>query len=254
MTKVIIRLFVVALMLGLSGPALAAKATTPPPDLDWSFEGIFGMYDRAALQRGFLVYKQTCSACHAMSQLSYRNLMAFGYDESQVKAIAAEYTIMDGPDDEGEMFERPGIPSDRFVSPFANKQAAMYANNGAYPPDLSLIAKARAGGPDYIYGLLTGYEEAPEGKELLQGQYWNKYMPGHIIAMAPPLADGMIAYEDGSPETLSQYSKDVAHFLQWAAEPHMETRKQTGFKALLFLLVFTIIMYMVKRKVWADVH
>ncbi len=160
---------------------------------------------------------------------------------------------MDGPNEEGEMFERPGLPSDRFVAPYANKEQARAANNGAYPPDMSLIAIARKGGADYLYSLLVGYEDAPEGKELLPGQYWNKYMPGHVIAMAAPLSDGQIAYPDGSPETLEQYSKDVAHFLQWAADPKMEQRKETGIRALIFLFFFTLIFYLAKRKLWKNV-
>lgn len=240
-------------LLHAAAPAAAAEGEAAPRQ-DWSFDGILGTYDRAALQRGYKIYSQVCAACHSMDRLYYRNLTGLGYSEAQIKAIAANYTVMAGPNDEGEMFERPALPSDRFVSPYPNKQAAMYANNGAMPPDMSLLAKARANGPDHIYGIITGYHEAPEGTELLPGQYWNQYMPGHIIAMAPPLADGMVAYEDGTPETVSQYAKDVAHFLAWAAEPQMEQRKRTGLKAFLFLLVFTGLMYAVKRKVWAKVH
>ncbi len=224
------------------------------PNKNWSFEGPFGEYDRGALQRGFQVYSQVCSACHAMKHLSYRNLSALGYSPEEVKAIAAQYTVMDGPDGEGEMFERAAKPSDKFKSPFENDNAAKYANNGALPPDLSLITKARVGGADYIYALLTGYEDhAPEGEELGDGQYWNKYMPGHKIAMAAPLSDDVVAYEDGSPTTTSQYSQDVSHFLTWAAEPEMEVRKQTGIKVLLFLFVFAVIMYRVKKKIWKNV-
>lgn len=252
------KIFYAILLLGLFPvQAMAAGKAVKPPEQDWSFNGIFGTYDRAALQRGFKVYKEVCSACHAMKHLSYRNLEAF-YKEDQVKNIASNYTVIDGPNDEGEMFERPGIPSDKFVSPYPNRQAAMAVNNGAYPPDMSLIAKARKGGADYIYALLTGYKEAPEEflkkNTLMTGQYYNTYMPGHIIAMAPPLSDGIIAYEDGSPETVSQYSKDVSHFLQWAAEPHMEDRKRIGIRVILFLIAFAAVMYAVKKKVWADVH
>lgn len=221
---------------------------------EWPFKGPFGTYDRASVQRGFTVYKQLCSACHAMSKMSYRNLTEIGYSEAQVKAIASEYLIMDGPNDEGEMFERPGRPSDRFKAPFVNRQAAMAANNGAYPPDLSLIVKARKGGADYVYGLLTGYEDPPAGTELMQGQHWNKAMYGHIIAMAPPLADGVISYEDGTEGTLHQYAYDVAQFLAWASEPHMEARKHTGVKVFIFLLVFAFVMYSVKKKIWKNVH
>lgn len=220
----------------------------------WPSDGIFGTYDRASLQRGFQVYKEVCAACHSMNRLAYRNLSALGYSEEEVKAIAAEATITDGPNDEGEMFERPGRPSDAFKAPYANIQQAKYANNGAYPADLSLIAKARHGGADYIYALLTGYEEPPANVELLPGQYWNKVMYGNVLAMPAPLNAGQVSYGDGSPESVDQYARDVAHFLAWAAEPHMESRKRTGVKVFLFLLVFTGVMYAVKRKIWSKIH
>jgi ubiquinol-cytochrome c reductase cytochrome c1 subunit len=225
-----------------------------PPELHWSFDGPFGTYDRAALQRGFQVYSQVCSACHSMNRLYYRDLEALGYSEAQVKTIAAAHNVQDGPNDEGEMYERPGRPSDRFVSPFPNEKAASYANNGAVPPDMSLLAKAREGGPDYIYGILTGYEEAPAGVKLLSSQHWNRYMPGHVIAMPPPIADGAVAYEDGSEQTLDQYARDVAQFLAWASEPHMEQRKRTGIKVFLFLAAFAGVLGLAKRKVWKNVH
>lgn len=224
------------------------------PELSWSFDGIFGTYDRASLQRGFKVYREVCSACHSMDRLFYRDLKALGYSEGQIKAVAGEYTFIDGPNDEGEMFERPGRPSDHFKSPYANVAQAKYANNGAYPPDMSLLAKARHGGANYIYGILTGYHEAPEGTQLLQGQHWNTTMPGHIIAMAPPLQDGQVAYDDNAPQTIDQYAKDVGTFLTWAAEPHMEQRKRIGITAFLFLLVFTGVMYNIKKKIWAKLH
>lgn len=225
-----------------------------PPELDWSFDGPFGTYDRAALQRGFKVYKNVCAACHSMDHLAYRNLTGIGYTEDQVKNIAVEYTVIDGPNDEGEMFERPAKPSDKFVKPYPNDKAAKYANNGALPPDLSLITKARHGGADYVKALISGYEEAPADKKLMSGQYWNKYMPGHVIAMPPQLSDGLVGYEDGTPETIEQYAKDVAHFLTWAADPYMEARKTLGIRVLMFVLIFAGIMYAVKRKIWADQH
>lgn len=234
-------------------PALASEAETPPAQ-SWPQDGMTGTFDRAALQRGYQVYRQVCSACHAMKRVSYRNLSDLGYSEDQIKGIAAEYTVTDGPNDEGEMFDRPARPSDHFKSPFPNDNAAKASNGGALPPDLSLIAKARAGGPDYIYALLTGYGEPPHGHELMAGQHWNKYMAGNVIAMPPPLSDGMVSYADGSPETVSQYAHDVAQFLTWAADPKLEERKRTGLKALLFLLVFTGIMYAAKRKIWSDLH
>ncbi len=229
-------------------------STPDLPKVDWSFDGPFGSYDRAALQRGFQVYRQVCAACHSLDRVAYRNLSALGYTEGQIKTIAAESTFMDGPNDEGEMFERPGRPSDHFKAPYANENIAKASNNGALPPDLSLIVKARAGGADYTYAILTGYEDAPEGTELATGQYWNKYMAGNKIAMPAPLQDGAIAYEDGTEGTVAQYSKDVATFLAWAAQPEMEVRKQTGIKVLIFLLAFAAVMYGVKRKIWSKVH
>lgn len=221
---------------------------------DWHFDGMFGTYDRAALQRGLKVYREVCSACHSLKRVYFRNLEAVGYDEGQIKGIASGYTIQDGPNDEGEMFDRPGLPSDHFVSPYANDNAAKAANNGALPPDLSLIIKARHHGPDYVHGILTGYEPPPAGTVLLSGQYWNKQMPGHIIAMAPPLQDGQVVYEDDAPQTVDQYARDVVEFLTWASDPYMEERKQTGIKVIIFLAVFAGIMYGVKRKIWANLH
>ncbi len=221
---------------------------------EWHFSGAAGTYDRAALQRGYKIYREVCSGCHSMNRLYFRNLEDLGYNENQIKNIAAEYSVMDGPDDEGEMFERPARPSDHFKAPFANEKAAKASNGGALPPDLSLITKAREGGADYVYGILTGFEEPPEGTSLMEGQHWNRQMPGHIIAMAPPLSDGMVSYDDGSPETVQQYARDVAEFLTWAAEPHMETRKRTGIKVIIFLLAFAGVMYSYKKKIWAKVH
>lgn len=252
----------------LAGPAVraaddgeeAASHEIEIPEHGFSFDGLFGTFDRAQLQRGFQVYQNVCAVCHGLHLVSYRHLAALGYNEAEIKAIAAAVQVTDGPNDEGEMFERPGLPSDRFKSPFPNENAARFANNGAYPPDLSLMAKARAGGPDYIVALLTGYHDAPAGFELLEGMNYNEYFPGHQIAMPPPLIDGSIThegnntYEDGTPATVPQMAADVAGFLMWAAEPHMETRKQTGVKVVLFLLVMTGLLYAAKRKVWSDLH
>jgi len=244
---------VIASFIGFAPVAQAADSSYKVESQEWSFNGPFGTFDRGALQRGFQVYSQVCAACHSMKHVSYRNLTALGYTEEEVKAIAAQYTTMDGPDEEGEMFERAMKPSDKFKAPYENDQAARYTNNGALPPDLSLIVKARVGGADYLYGLLMGYEEPPEGVKLSSGQHWNKVMPGNKIAMAAPLSEDMIGYEDGSPTTVEQYSRDVSTFLAWAAEPEMEERKATGIKVILFLLVFAGIMYAVKKKIWADV-
>jgi len=241
-------------------PAHAAEGVAPPKQV-WPHHGMTGTYDKAALQRGFQVYKEVCAACHGLKLLSYRNLADLGYNEAEIKSVAAEYTVMDGPDEDGEMFERPALPSDRFHAPFANDQAARAANGGALPPDLSLIVKGRKHGEDYVYALLTGYKDAPaahpetgEPVQLLPGQYWNEYFPGHALSMAPPLMDGQITYADGRSASLAEAARDVTQFLAWASEPHMEQRKQTGMKVLLFLLVFAGMMLVAKRKVWADVH
>ena len=225
------------------------------PDLDWSFNGPFGTYDKASLQRGFLIYKQVCSSCHAVKKLYYRDLAGLGYSDAQIKTIAAEYTVTDGPNDEGDMFDRPARPSDKIKQPFANDKAAAFANGGALPPDLSLITKARHGGANYVYGILTGYEDPPAGVTLVSGQHYNKVKDGNIIAMAPPLSDGQIAYEDANvPQTVDQYAKDISHFLTWAAEPEMEQRKQMGAKVVIFLAIFALVMYAAKRKVWEKIH
>lgn len=246
-----------ACVLALSVPqAHAAEGTGVHEivDVPFSFEGPFGTYDKASLQRGLQVYRQVCAACHSLKRVAYRNLEDIGYSEDQIKTIAGEVTIMDGPNDEGEMFERPGRPADRFKSPFANDKAAAAANGSALPPDLSLITKARHGGADYVYSVLTGYAEPPEGVEIAEGKHYNKAMDGNVIAMAPPLSDGLVTYEDGTPQVTAQYAKDVSAFLTWAAEPEMEQRKKMGVKVLMFLVIFAGIMYAVKRQIWKNVH
>jgi len=236
-------------------PARAAGEAPAPPNVRFSFDGIFGHFDYGAIQRGFAVYKQVCANCHAMHLLSYRNLRDIGLTEQQVASIAGSYQVQDGPNDEGQMFERPARPADRFKSPFANERAARAANNGAYPPDLSVIAKAREGGADYLHALLTGYEDPPAGMTMMAGMNYNRYFPGHQIAMAAPLtSDGQVEYADGTKATVDQMSKDVSAFLQWAAEPEMEQRKAMGVKIVLFLTILGGLAYAVKRKVWADVH
>jgi ubiquinol-cytochrome c reductase cytochrome c1 subunit len=242
-----------------------------PVQQDWSFAGPFGTYDRGQLQRGLKVYKEVCSACHSMSLVPFRTLEGLGYSEAQVKAFAAEYTVQDGPNADGEMFERPGLPTDYFPSPFPNAIAAAAANGGAAPPDFSLIAKARGvergfptfvfdiftgyaeNGPDYIHALLTGYDEQPPaGMEIAEGTHYNPYfIAGKSLAMAKPLSDGQVTYDDGSPETVEQYARDVSAFLMWAAEPHLEERKKTGFRVIVFLILFGGLVYLTKRKVWA---
>jgi ubiquinol-cytochrome c reductase cytochrome c1 subunit len=236
-----------------AGAAQAAEGKDLPAR-DWSFSGIFGQFDRDALRRGFQVYREVCSGCHSLRLIAFRNLEALGYGEDEIKAIAAEFTVVDGPDNEGEMFERAGLPADRIPAPFPNDKAAAAANNGATPPDLSLIIKARNGGADYLHALLTGYAEPPEDRELLEGQNYNLYFPGNVTAMAPPLEEDAVEYGDGTPATVEQMATDVAVFLTWAAEPELEERKRMGIKVVLFLLVFTGVLYAAKRKVWADLH
>ena len=239
--------------LGVAVPADAAE--DKPPAHGWSFEGVFGEFDKAALQRGFQVYTEVCAGCHGVKYLSFRNLGAIGLGEADIKAIAAEYDIEDGPDDDGEMYIRPGRPADPLPLPYANDQAARAANNGALPPDLSVIAKARKGGADYLYALLTGYEDdAPEGFDLADGMSYNHYFTGNQIAMPPPLFEDGVEYADGTPASVEQMAEDVSHFLMWAAEPNLDVRKRMGLKTILFLIVLTALFYASKRKVWADVE
>ena len=247
------------LLAGLSAPspANAAGEAKHPHAIDWSFAGPFGTYDRNALRRGSQVYKEVCASCHGMKQISFRNLSQPGgpeFSEAEVKAIAAEYEVTDGPDDYGDMYERPALPKDRFVEPYPNVNAARAANGGAYPPDLSLITKARSGGPDYIHALLSGYEEAPEGVEMRPGLYYNPYMAGGKIAMPAPLLEELVEYGDGTPATVQQMSLDVTQFLNWAAEPELEQRKRTGFMVLIYLTIFAGLLYFSMRKIWADQH
>ena len=243
------------LSLGVAAAGARAAETSAPPKQQWSFDGIFGTFDQGALQRGFQVYKEVCSACHAMSLMAYRHLGAIGFSEDQVKAIAATVQVTDGPNDEGEMFERPGRPSDRFKAPFPNEKAARAANSGAYPPDLSVITKARAGGADYVYAILTGYGAAPADFKLQEGMSYNEYFPDHQIAMPQPLTgDGQVEFADGTKATVPQMAHDLATFLSWAAEPKLEARKHMGVKVILFLIALTLMLYAVKRKVWAGVH
>ena len=224
--------------------------------LKWTFQGVLGYYDRASLKRGFQVYNEVCAACHSMNLLTYRKLKDIGFSENEVKSIAETKTVHDGPNDEGEMFDRPGKPKDKFASPYPNKKAAIAAN-GAFPPDLSLATKAYAhsGGPDYIYSILTGYEEAPADFIVPDGKYYNKYFDGHIISMPSPLsADDLVTYSDGTTATIDQMSRDVSNFLQWAAEPELENRKKMGFKFMIFLSFATIISYIIKRRIWRNVE
>lgn len=238
-------------------PANAAGDAKHPAEMNWQFDGLFGTYDRNALRRGFQVYKEVCASCHSLNQIAFRNLSQEGgpeFSEAEVKAIAKEYLVEDGPDDYGDMFERDALPRDKFPSPYPNENAARAANGGAYPPDLSLITKARGGGADYIHALLSGYEEAPEGVEMRAGLYYNPYMAGGKIAMPVPLLEELVEYSDGTEATVEQMSMDVTHFLNWTAEPELEQRKRMGFMVLIYLSIFAGLMFFSMRKIWADLH
>ncbi|MQA64796.1 MAG: cytochrome c1 [Alphaproteobacteria bacterium] len=237
----------------LAFTAAASEAPVPPAQ-SWSFSGPFGTYDRAALQRGFQVYKEVCAGCHSLRHVYYRDLAALGYNEDEIKAIAASVEVQDGPNDQGEMFTRPGRPYDRFKSPFPNDNAARAANNGALPPDLSVITKARPHGHDYLYALMTGYKEPPADMKMTEGMQYNTAYAGNQIAMVPPLSEGSIEYKDGTKATVPQMARDVTVFLAWTAEPEMEERKRLGYKVLLFLLVLTGVLYAAMRRVWSKVH
>lgn len=267
--KAIVLMALAAAILPETG--LASEEQKTAKDVAFSFDGAFGTFDRAQMQRGFKVYKEVCSNCHSLRLVSFRNL-AEGkiFSEEQVKALAATYTVKDGPDANGEMFERPGAPADRFPSPFANAEAAKVANGGVVPPDMSLLAKSRPGwygtvnqfwngigGPQYIYSVLTGYEE-PEGevaKEQPEGKYYNPYFgSGHWIGMPMPLAEGQVVFDDGAPNTVNDMAKDVSAFLAFAADPNMEARKNTGFMVMIYLAALSVLLYLVKKRVWADQH
>jgi ubiquinol-cytochrome c reductase cytochrome b/c1 subunit len=287
-----LRMAAVVLAVAIAVPAFAAEEAGHTGDLkgednapgghgshkpskeSWSFGGPFGSFDRAQLQRGFKVYREVCSSCHAMSLVSFRNLMEEGgpgFTEGQVRTLAAEYKVTDGPNDSGEMFERPARPSDRFPSPFPNEAASRAANGGAYPPDFSVLAKARGyergypfvlldlvtqyqeHGVDYIHSLITGYDHEPPAGQEKPGLHFNPYFPGGWIAMPKPINDGQVEYSDGTPTTVDQYSRDVAAFMMWTAEPHLEARKRIGFQVMVFLAILASLLYYTKKKVWSDV-
>jgi ubiquinol-cytochrome c reductase cytochrome b/c1 subunit len=262
-------------LMAMAAPACAQLSEqVPPPALKWSFAGPFGKYDEAQLQRGFKIYREVCSACHSMNLLSFRNLAEPGgpaFSGAQVAQIASEYKIKD-LDDQGNPIDRSGRPADHFPPPFANELAAKAANSGTAPPDMSTLAKARTysrgfpwfvfdivtqyqeQGPDYIAALVTGFQNPPKDFKLPSGAHYNEYFPGHAIVMPPPLQAGQVKYDDGTPETVQQYSKDVAAFLMWAAEPHLVARKRIGFQVMVFLIVLTGLLYFTKKKVWSAVH
>lgn len=237
----------------LESEAAVEKYHLHAKKVNWQHDGLTGTFDRAELQRGLQVYKQVCAACHGLSLVAFRDLEALGYSAKQAKAFAAEYVFEDGPDDTGEMFERPGKAADYFPDPFANPQAAAFANGGAVPPDLSLMAKARHDGTNYIYSLLTGYEDAvPSDVEAPEGSNYNPYFHSLFLAMAPPLFEGAVEYADGTEATVDQMSRDVAAFLTWTAEPKLEDRKEMGLMVMLFLGFLIIVTYLSYRKTWAD--
>ncbi|MEE8334401.1 MAG: cytochrome c1 [Alphaproteobacteria bacterium] len=253
MRKLMIVILSAATLAVFTGSAAFAVTGVKPPKQDWSFSGMFGTFDRAALQRGYQVFVEVCAGCHSARLLFYRNLQAIGFTEEQVKKIAAEVEVNDGPNDEGEMFDRPGRPGDRFVMPFPNEQAARASNNGAMPPDLSLIVKARKGGADYLHAMLTGYKDAPSGMNVPDGMAYNIYFPGNQISMPAPLSEDGVEYADKTKATVDQMSRDVSTFLAWASEPELEERKRMGIKVMLFLIVLTGMMYAIKRRIWADI-
>lgn len=261
--------FSLAAFVGLATAASADTISTlpalPPKDVSWSFDGPFGHYDRAALQRGFQVYKEVCSACHSLNRVAFHTLSddgGPGFTPDQVKAIAAGYKIPAEPNDKGELFDssgnrltRPGVISDSFPPPFPNEQAARAANNGAAPPDLSVIVKARAGGPSYVFSILTGFGQTPPANfKVLANKYYNPYFDGRNISMPPPLTDGSVTYSDGTKATVEQEAHDIVTFLTWASEPKMEQRKELGFGVIVFLLLLSGLLYLSYRRIWHDQH
>lgn len=238
-------------------PVHAAEGTAEPPmEQEWSFDGLFGRFDRQQLQRGFQVYREVCASCHGLDYIAFRNLEDIGYSEDQTKVLASEYIVEECCDDQGDIFERPAIPSDYIPNPYPNEQFARAANNGSLPPDLSLITKARAGGPDYVYSITIGYEDPPPEleAEIMDGMYYNKYFEGGQIAMAQQLFEELVEYSDGTFASNEQMAADVTAFLHWAAEPKLEVRKQTGIRVLLFTFVFTVLAYFLKKRIWSDVE
>ncbi|WP_208436032.1 cytochrome c1 [Bartonella phoceensis] len=283
MVNVFIRLAVIA-VISFSPQSIARNASDKEGDFvsyplrapkkqEWSFSGPFGIYDKAQLRRGLKVYKQVCSSCHGLKYVAFRDLKALGYNQEQIKAFAGQYEVGDGPNREGKFFKRAGVATDYFPPPFANEEEARFIHNGAYPPDLSLMARARAislpfpaiisdilthyntAGSDYITALLTGYQKVPESKKIADGYWYNPYfVASDSLTMAPPLRDGVVAYEDGTLETVEQYARDVSAFLMWAADPHMEIRKKTGFRVILFLIILGGLVYILKARIWCDLE
>ena len=255
--KKIITITCLIFLLSIGGQQVNAAEKADLLKIDWSFKGLFGKFDRGSLQRGYQVYSEVCASWHSMKYLSYRNLSEKGGPEfsvEQAKAIAASFEITDGPNADGEMFTRPGKLSDKFLMPYANDKEAQAANGGAYPPDMSVLAKARSGGADYLYSILLGYVDPPEGITLDDGVYYNKYMYGNNIKMAKPLEDDLVEYSDGTIASEEQMAKDVVTFLMWSAEPHLESRHRMGFKVIVYLIILTILVYFSMKKIWSRVE
>tara|TARA_B100000989_G_scaffold185999_1_gene139941 strand:- start:1580 stop:2359 length:780 start_codon:yes stop_codon:yes gene_type:complete len=252
-----LKLLVISIFLFVPISTNSAENSNNLLTTDWSFKGPFGKFDRASLQRGYQVYQEVCASCHSVKYLSYRNLSESGGPEFTIdesKAIAASFEILDGPNADGEMFLRPGRLSDKLLMPYKNEQEAKAANGGAYPPDMSVLVKARKGGADYIYSVLLGYEDPPLNIKLDEGVYYNKYMYGNKIKMPAPLSDDLIEYTDGTKATEEQMAKDVVNFLMWTAEPHLEQRHKIGFRAIAYLIILTILVYFSMKKIWSRVE
>jgi cytochrome c1 len=255
MRKLVLSAFIAAGLTIVGGTAQASSEGPPLMKPDFSWQGVFGRYDQPQLKRGFEVFNQVCSNCHGLRLVAYRNLSAVGLDQEEIKTVAAAREKPDEPNDEGMVAPRPGRPSDKFIDPFPNDKAAASANGGALPPDLSLMAKARVGGPNYIYSLMLGFEDnAPEGHPIPEGKYYNKYFPGGAISMPPQLMDDLVTYADGTKATPEQMAKDITAFLNWAAEPELDARKSMGLKVMLFLAIFTALLYALKRQIWKNLH
>ena len=253
-----IKYFLFVLLMSFSTFAFASNGEfkqAKPKKLDWPFDGMTGFVDKQAAQRGLKVYKEVCAACHGINRIAFRNITDIGFSDDEADALASSYQITDGPNDEGEMFEREGKMFDYFPSPYPNDEAAKVSNNGALPPDLSLITKARPDGANYVYSLLTGYSEAPEGFDVIEGLHYNPYFSTGQLAMIPPLiSEGLVEYDDGTEATIEQMAYDVVNFLQWTAEPEMNDRKILGFKLILFFTVTTLLFMRANKRVWSDVY
>jgi len=250
-------LLLLILLMSINNAKAIAESSQELLKVDWSFKSFIGKFDRASLQRGYQVYNEVCASCHSIKYLSYRNLAEKGgpeFSEEEAKAIASNFEVVDGPDSTGEMFTRSARLSDKFVMPYANEEEAKSTNGGAYPPDMSVLVKARAGGADYIYSLLLGYEDPPADVKLDEGVYYNKYMYGNKIKMSAPLSDGLIEYSDGTKATTEQMAKDVVSFLMWAAEPHLEQRHKFGFRVLIYLIIISVLVYFSMKKIWSRIE